>query len=303
MKLADTIQNTTCAKSVSIKLDLNHTLLAPFRVYTRSHYFVCILFQLLSLAVIGQTASDTLAPITVPRVVSADDPSQFLTRVEVFNEFQHYDKLGGFNLNQTVLRTIIKIGKRFTTRLDVPFVNNSFAYPQGYAKFGIGDISFRLLGYSIHQAKRSAVTASLEISLNTATSPAQGTGKNMLIPVITYSSFLKNNKTIFAIVFQQTNSISGDEARKDFSFSKIQGIGLHYWNKRLWSVVAPELYIDYINGGTSMILKGRMAFAPKPRLTVWAQVNAGLYGDFISRYNWGTEIGCRYFMLRMHTDK
>ncbi|MBL0009787.1 MAG: hypothetical protein IPP25_22120 [Saprospiraceae bacterium] len=244
--------------------------------------------------VCGQVDTLTQKPVQV----NADDPSQFLTRVEIFNEFQHYDRAGGFNLNQTVFRTIIKLGKRFTTRVDVPLVNNSFPYPQGYASYGLGDISFRLLGYRIRQTKRSAVTASLEISLNTASTPAQGAGKNMLIPLITYSSLLKDNKTIAILTFQQTNSFSGDEARPDYSFSKIQGIILHYWSRKMWSVVAPELFIDYINGGTSMILKGRMTFAPMPRMNIWVQANAGLYGDFIARYNWGAEAGARYFMVR-----
>jgi len=251
----------------------------------------------------AQSPADTLSSLPVPRVISADDPSQFLTRVEVFNEFQHYDKAGGFNLNQTVLRTIVKLGKRFTTRVDIPYVTNTFSYPQGFDKGGLGDISFRLLGYNIYQARRSAVTASVEISLNTASSPAQGTGKNMIIPVISYSGFLKDNRTLLALVFQQTNSFSGDESRPDFNFTKLQGIILHYWNKKTWTVVGPELFIDYINGGTSMLIKGRMAFAPKPRINLWAQVNAGLYGDFIARYNWGAEAGCRYFMFRKNTAK
>ena len=47
-----------------------------------------------------------------------------------------------------------------------------------------------------------------------------------------------------------------------------------------------------------MILKGRMTFAPMPRMNIWVQANAGLYGDFIARYNWGAEAGARYFMVR-----
>jgi len=234
---------------------------------------------------------------------NADDPSQFLTRVEIFNEFQHYDRAGGFNFNQTVVRTIVKLGKRFTTRLDVPLVNNSFPYPQGYSSFGLGDISFRLLGYKIRETKRSAITASLELSLNTASTQAQGTGKNMIIPLITYSSLLKDNKTIFVVTLQQANSFSGDKDRADISFSKIQAILLHYWSRKLWSVAGPELYIDYINGGTSMILKGRMVNAPTPRINLWAQANVGLYGDFVARYNWGAEVGCRYFMIRQGNAK
>lgn len=240
-----------------------------------------------------------------PLQTNADDPSHFLTRVEIFNEFQHYNRSGGFNLNQTVFRTIIKLGKRFTTRVDIPLVNNSYPFPEslGYDRFGLGDISFRLLGYKIRETKRSAITASLEVSLNTAATPAQGAGKNILIPLISYSSLLKDNKTIAILTFQQTNSFSGDEARQDLSFSKIQGIVLHYWSRKMWTVVAPELFIDYIHGGSSMIFKGRMTFAPAPRMNLWVQANAGLYGDFIARYNWGAEMGCRYFMLRMTQAK
>ena len=252
---------------------------------------------------INQTLAqhDTIVPkdtiLQVAAQTNADDPSQFLTRLEIFNEFQHYDRSGGFNYNQTVIRTIVKLGKRFTTRLDVPLVNNTFQYPQGYSSFGLGDISFRLLGYKIRETKRSAFTASLEVSLNTASTPAQGTGKDLIIPLLTYSSLLKDNKSIIVLTFQQANSFAGD-APYDISFSKLQAIFLHYWSRKTWMVAGPELFIDYINGGTSMILKGRMVWAPQPRINLWAQANAGLYGDFITRYNWGAEIGGRYFMIR-----
>ena len=43
---------------------------------------------------------------------------------------------------------------------------------------GIGDISFRLLGYKFFEKSKSAFTVSIEISLNTAESPILGTGKN-----------------------------------------------------------------------------------------------------------------------------
>jgi hypothetical protein len=227
---------------------------------------------------------------------NADDPSSFFTRLEVFNEFQHYES--GINLNQTVIRTIIKIGKRFTTRVDIPLFYNSFNSPAGYEQFGLGDISFRLLGYKLFETKRAAFTASLEVQLNTAASPILGTGKNVLIPLLTYTKLLEGNRNLVSGTFQQVNSIGGDENRRDLSFSKIQAIFLHYWSKRLWTVVADELYIDYKNGGTSMILKGRMTGAPAPRLNVWLQGNVGLYGDFVGRYQWGTEVGLRYFLLR-----
>jgi len=258
--------------------------------------FLGLLFCILILPgeVLAQTSTDSLR--VKQKSVNADDPSAFITRLEVFNEFQHYES--GINLNQTVIRTIVKIGKKFTTRVDIPLVHNSFDSPAGYDQFGLGDISFRLLGYKLLETKRSVFTASLEIQLNTAESPLLGTGKNLLIPLVTYTKLLEGNRNIISGTVQQIISIGGDENRKNLSFSKIQAIFLHYWNKRLWTVAAYEIFIDYKNGGTSMILKGRIVGAPAPRLNVWIQGNVGLYGDFITRYQWGTEVGLRYFLLR-----
>jgi hypothetical protein len=241
----------------------------------------------------AQTEGDTLGLPVKPK--NADDPSAFLSRLEVFNEFQHYE--GGLNLNQTVIRNILKIGKKFTTRLDIPFVHNGFQ-SKGFDEFGLGDISFRLLGYKLLETRKAVFTASVEIQLNTAASPLLGTGKNIFLPVITYTDVLKGNRDLISVVLQQANSFGGDQERADLSFTKIQSIYLHFWTRRFWTVFADEFFIDYENGGTSMILKGRVIGAPTPRMNIWGQWNAGLYGQFVTRYQWGMEVGIRYLMLR-----
>lgn len=243
-------------------------------------------------AVYAQT-SDTVA--IKQNVAAGDDPSQFFTRIEIYNELQHYN---GYYLNQAVLRTIIKIGKRFTTRLDIPYVSNSFPSASKYKSSGIGDISFRVLGYKIMEKQKSALTASVEISLNTAQSRLLGTGKNLFIPVVTYSKLIPRQKMILAIILQQVLTINGDKSRSNLSFSKIQPILLKLWSKRTWTVVAPSWYIDYINGGLSMNMEGRFVWAPTPRINIWAQAGAGIFGKFIGRYEWSGQIGCRYFLLR-----
>ena len=55
----------------------------------------------------AQNSTDTLQKEQIRP--NADDPSQFLTRIEVFNELQHYDKNGNdFYINQAVVRTIFR---------------------------------------------------------------------------------------------------------------------------------------------------------------------------------------------------
>jgi hypothetical protein len=242
----------------------------------------------------AQSDGDSLNGKKYPAL--ADDPSLFFTRVEVFNELQHYSN--NVYLDQTTVRAIVKLGKRFTTRLDIPLVYNSFGSESGSRQFGYGDISLRLLGYKFIQTPKSAVTGSIEFSLNTAQSSLLGTGKNLIIPVVSYTRVIKEKKALMAVVLMQANSFSGDEDRKKISFSKLQVIMMNIWSKRIWTVVAPEMYLDYINGGTSMNLEGRVAFAPVPRINFWTQTGVGVYGDFVGRFNWSTEIGSRYYFMR-----
>ena len=230
-------------------------------------------------------------------LANADDPSQFFTRIEVFNELQYYDKTDIY-LNQTVVRTILKVGKRFTTRLDIPFVYNSFTSPANHKQSGLGDISFRLLGFKFMENPKSAFTASIEISMNTAESPILGLGKNLLIPVVSYTLLVPKKKMLFSLVFQQANSVGGDEERADISFSKIQAILIKKWSARAWTVLAPEWFIDYVHGGLSMNLRTRMTYAPTPRINIWITPSAGIFGDFPGRYQWSADIGGRYFLFR-----
>ncbi len=242
----------------------------------------------------AQTVKDTTA--RQQNGAAADDPSQFFTRIELFNELQHNPK--DFYWNQTTLRTIVKLGKRFTTRLDIPYTYNSLSTPEGTKHSGLGDISFRLLGFKIIDDPKSAFTLSMEVSLNTAQSKIIGTGKNMLIPLLSYTRTLKKPGNLVSLVLQQTNSFSGDEAREDVSFTKIQAVYIKVWSKKMWTVVAPAMYIDYIHGGTSMNFEGRVVYATAPRSNFWVQAGAGLYGDFILRYQWAAQVGYRYFLFR-----
>ncbi|ULQ57778.1 hypothetical protein KJS94_06150 [Flavihumibacter rivuli] len=228
--------------------------------------------------------------------MAAEDPSQFLTRVEVINETQHFDK--DFSLNQSTLRMIVKIGKRFTTRVDIPFTYNSRKSPAGYSQFGLGDISFRLLGYKIVESKLTALTASVEISLNTAASPSIGTGKNILIPMLTFSRLVPQHHLILGIIAQQGFSMGGDESRNDFNYTKLQPFAIHMWSRRIWSILAPEMFIDYIGDDVSLNLETRTGYAPTPRFNIWLAGGVGLFGNFPGRYQWDLELGTRYFLMR-----
>lgn len=243
----------------------------------------------------AQNSSDSLKNAALN--ANADDPSQFFTRIELYNELQYYDKTES-HINQTILRTIIKIGNRFTTRVDLPYVHNTFTSPMEYRQSGLGDVSFRLLGYKFFEKPKSAFTASIEVSLNTAESPILGLGKNVVIPMVSYTLKIPTKKLLLAMILQQSNSVGGDDTREDITFSKIQLIILKAWSRRAWTVLAPEWFIDYAHGGVSMNLRGRMVCAPVPRMNIWVTPSVGIFGDFFGRYKWSVDIGGRYFLFR-----
>ena len=259
-------------------------------------YYLTALVLIADLFYSAQAQSNQDSIQTVEHGASVDDPSQFFTRIEIFNELQHFDK--DYYLNQTIWRTNVKIGKRFTTRVDIPWVYNTKYSPEGYKHSGIGDISFRLLGYRILESPRSAVTASVEFSLNTAESPLLGTGKNLIIPLITYSRIFKPKKMILALTLQQVNSFSGDETRKQVNFSKFQTILVKTYTSKIWTVFITDWYADYENGGISMNAKLRGGYGATKIFHFWAQGGVGVFGDFIGRYKWSIELGTRFFILR-----
>lgn len=258
---------------------------------------LCTLFFLLSHAYIfAQNPSDS-AVAKQQRIIQADDPSQFFTRIEVYNELQHYTNNGDFFLNQTVCRVNIKIGKRWVTRLDLPLVYNSTTSPESERQSGLGDISLRLLGFKFFERNRSALTASIEGSLNTAVSPLLGTGKNVLIPVVSYTKGLPKSRLIVAVQFQQTNSVSGDDDREKINYSKLQMLALKTWSRRLWTTIAPEWFYDYTENSLSMNVRSRIVYSPTPRTNIWITPSVGVFGEFKARYEWSIEIGTRFFVL------
>jgi hypothetical protein len=254
------------------------------------------MFFLLLLAGVSQAQNSPDTMKAQEQRTNADDPSNFLTRVEVYNELQHHEN--DFYFNQTVLRNIVQFGKRFSTRLDVPVVYNSFTSSANQQQFGIGDISFRLLGYKIIENPKRAITASIEVSLNTAQSNLLGTGKNMLTPLISYSLVIPKKKTLLALSLMQTNSVSGDETRSNVSFSKLQFIIIKSLSQKSRIVLAPEWFIDYVKGGVSMNLRSRYTYIPKPLINIWVSPSVGIFGDFIGRYKWSLDIGSRFFLFR-----
>lgn len=253
----------------------------------------CLLYLFIFQNTHGQDSTSTQSS----GAMIQDDPSTILSRLEVVNEFQHFKN--GEYLNVTTIRNVLALGKRFTTRLEIPIVYNSTSGTI-YDQYGIGDISFRLLGYKIMQRRKSALLASLEFSGNTAQSPLLGSGKNILSPVIAYSLYMPKRKTIMAFTYQEYFSVSGDEARDDIRWARFQLFYLQSFSSQVWIMVIPELFLDYIKGGASMNFEAFGAYRVSNHVAFWVKGGVGLFGEHPARYQWTAETGLRYLFRRRH---
>jgi hypothetical protein len=127
MKIFDGDQNISNDRRIALQIKSDGTRLFLFKK----------LLLLLFIHVIGFARAQTPADSSgIPEdEAMADDPSRFFTRVEFFNELQKHSN--NFYLNQTTVRTIVKLGDKFTTRLDIPFLYNSVNTAEAVPSFGI----------------------------------------------------------------------------------------------------------------------------------------------------------------------
>lgn len=224
-----------------------------------------------------------------------DDPSNIFTRIELFNEYQ--TSTGGDVVNVTTMRGIMAIGKRFTTRIDIPYI----VLPRTAtteAASGLGDVSARLLGYKILQSRRSAMLASVEVSFPTAQSPQLGFGRNVITPVVAYSLYMPNRKAVLALTYQEYFSFGGDESRAHIRWTRMQMYHIRPWSRRVWTLVLPELYYDHAGGGVSMNLEATGYYRLTDRFALWLKGGAGLFGDHPARYGWTVEVGLRHLIWK-----
>ncbi|MBL7846274.1 MAG: hypothetical protein JNL40_02305 [Cyclobacteriaceae bacterium] len=254
---------------------------------------LCVpLYSLLTHIAAAQQDSATVAKQTGIRL---DDPSNVVTRIELFSEYQ--TGTDGKAANVTTVRGIMAVGKRFTTRIDIPYLHRP-GINSTEATSGLGDISARLLGYKVLESKRSAVLASVEMSFPTAQSPFLGFGRYVVTPVIAFSTFFPKQKSIMALTYQEYFSFGGDESRSHIRWARVQLYHIKPWSKRIWTLLLPEYYYDYSTGGSSMNMEVAVNYRVSNQLAIWLKGGAGLFGDHPARYSWTIEPGLRYLIWR-----
>ena len=121
---------------------------------------------------------------------------------------------------------------------------------------GLGDIALKTSYIPYFNPRRKfGLLLAVELGFTTATETVMGTGKNTLMPSLTAVMF-PARYTIFAPVYKQTNSYSGDRTRGDLNQGAIDLYLVRMFNGgKTYLNLDPQLIFDYENHTFSALLE------------------------------------------------
>jgi len=195
---------------------------------------------------------------------------------------------------------IYDLGTKFGSRIRTRYKNLNIDNP-GEAPFdnsnvsGIGDLDVRVL-YMAYASKKLLVVPGLEVTFNTATHDALGSGKTLLSPML-FGVFpgLLGKGSLFAPGYQYVFDISGDDIRPDVSRSQIDLYFVWVLAKgRNWLILDPQIIIDHKNNTMPALFELEWGFMiPSiPGASVYLRPGFGIGSD--RPYSWNLEVGLKF---------
>ena len=217
------------------------------------------------------------------------DPTRFARLAEA--KFEYLDLKGGFGSSTLRLSFTQPLGERrdYSLRFRAPVASVDVA---GNRDYGVGDASLQLahvFGVTPHHG----FVAQGELSLNTASRPELGTGKNVFKGTLIYARFLDDG-AIFAPAFVQSNSLSGDAGRPTVNTTTLDFYYVpKFADPRNLVTFDPAVNVDWENDKRYLSLQvtlGRVVgSALGGNLIVFVKPSVFAGGDRPSQ--WGVELG------------
>jgi hypothetical protein len=126
---------------------------------------------------------------------------------------------------------------------------------------GLGDVSLKgsYVAY-FNPRLKLGLLAALELNFATATEPVFGLGMNTIMPSLTVAMFPARN-IIFAPVYKQSNSYSGDPDREDVNQGVIDLYFVYLFNGgKNFLNIDPQLIMNYEHDTFSMVVEATAGF-------------------------------------------
>jgi len=279
-----------------------HILISMSNLSTRHHgravpIFLLLLLMLVFLSsaraeegAIQQPAPPTPAAATTD-VAKRIDPTDFKNRFDIRTEFNQYATAS----NQIIVpRLEYALSKSVGLRTELPIGRYDPAV--GAASTGIGNLLTRIAWRAVRSEDFALVVGS-ELTFDTASSTALGSGKHVLAPFAFGAVDLPQAKSVFFPYIQYGKAIGGDSSREDVNFTNIRGSLLTRWPNKVYSFVEYSYWINHQRANVaSSQIKAELGQFILPKTGFYVRPGTGLSG-IDQRYgmHWSLEFGIRHF--------
>lgn len=236
------------------------------------------------------------APAPAPATSTVDiakriDPTDFKNRFDVRSEFVDY---GTASVQTLVPRFEYAFSKSLGFRTELPIARYDPA--TGGASAGIGNLLTRVAWRALRTDDYSVVVGS-ELTFDTASSAALGSGKHVLGTFAFAAIDLPQAKSVFFPYIQYGKAIGGDASREDVQYTNLRASVLTRWPAKTYSFVEYSYFIDHERSNVaSSQIKAELGQFVLPKTGFYVRPGTGLTGtDQRLGMRWSLEFGIRHF--------
>jgi len=232
------------------------------------------------------------APVaTTVDIAKRIDPTDFKNRFDLRSEFVDY---GTASMQTLVPRFEYAFSKSLGFRTELPIARYDPA--TGGASAGIGNLLTRVAWRALRTDDYSVVVGS-ELTFDTASSAALGSGKHVLGTFAFAAIDLPQAKSVFFPYIQYGKAVGGDASREDVQYTNLRASMLTRWPAKVYSFVEYAYWIDHHNADrASSQIKAEVGKFILPKTGFYVRPGTGLSGTD-QRYGmqWSFELGMRHF--------
>lgn len=236
------------------------------------------------------------APAPAPATSTVDiakriDPTDFKNRFDLRSEFVDY---GTASVQTLVPRFEYAFSKSLGFRTELPIARYDPA--TGGASAGIGNLLTRVAWRALRTDDYSVVVGS-ELTFDTASSAALGSGKHVLGTFAFAAIDLPQAKSVFFPYIQYGKAIGGDASREDVQYTNLRASVLTRWPAKTYSFVEYSYFIDHERSNVaSSQIKAELGQFVLPKTGFYVRPGTGLTGtDQRLGMRWSLEFGIRHF--------
>jgi hypothetical protein len=217
-----------------------------------------------SMSVIAQTADESAAFEAAKKAdKTGTNPMNFTFDARIYNEYRELNTAGDGDQNITTFEFRAPIfDKKWQVRAKVRYASLTADLnddgTDDVDESGMGDTDLRIMTIPyINMKKRIALAPGMEVSLDTASEDALGSGTTTLAPFMFLGYFNPIGKgSIFVPGYQHFFSVDEEDGRDEVNYGLIDMFLVKTFNaNQFWAYIDPQIILDYEQSTEYMLLE------------------------------------------------